>query len=109
MRMLIKFIILVTVFISESANASGWSGWLTVNEVDYHPTWRVRVVFNEQVTSECPGVTSVKWTNSDNEEFMDRVIASILLAKVTSQKVKVWVNSCDSGNGEVYVTQTQVQ
>ncbi len=104
----ISMVILIAILIVPSfASASGWSGWLSVQRIDLHPDWKVRVVFNNVIHSDCPGVTTAEWGSSSDVEFMNRVTSSMLAAKASGQEIMLWVSSCSDGIAQV--NQTRIQ
>lgn len=79
---------------------------MTVDRVDLHPTWGVRVVFNEVVDMNC-GTKMAEWLAVDNDVFMNRVTSSLLSAKYAGAKVMVWVSSCE--NSIAQINQTRIK
>ncbi len=102
-----KVILIAILIIPSFASASGWSGWLSVQRIDLHPDWKVRVVFNNVIHSDCPGVIMAEWAASSDVEFMNRVTSSMLAANVSGQEVMLWVSSCSGGIAQV--NQTRIQ
>lgn len=103
-KALATFLLLVS-SMAVNADIGGWSGWLTVSRIDFHPTWVLNVVFEEDIIEGCG--KNAKWSASSNEVFMDRIISTMLAAKVSGAKVRVWLHDCDDGVANVNQTQLQ--
>lgn len=106
MKTKIILLAFTSVLFSSIVNATGWSGWSTIQRIDLHPDWGVRVVFDEVVDSTC-GSTMAEWTAVDDNVFMNRVTSSLLSAKYAKAKVNLWVSNCE--NGIAQVNQIQIE
>jgi len=104
---LFRYFLAVSILLLTSVcNAGEWSEWVTVQRINLHPTWGVKVETLEVVSQNC-GVKAVEWSNSSNEVFMNRVVSSMLAARFSKAKVRFWISTCE--NGLAQVNQTQIQ
>ncbi|XOV78407.1 MAG: hypothetical protein ACFHVJ_15855 [Aestuariibacter sp.] len=73
---------------------------MKVLRIDIHNDWKVRALFDQDVSADCPQTRLGEWSASADEKYMDRVLSLLMMAKSTDQSIRVWVSGCPNNLGQ---------